>query len=157
MKRIYTSLVLLLILLSVAVAQSQDYKMNHVFVELGGNGKVASFNYERFLYKNDVSLRVGYGMATQEYATLLASLNYYLKTKSECRFWQVGLGGTFSNADLTDVVGNQPQQASYKYILPTVGHKWNTENRFTFQVTLSPFVGEGYVFPWGGLSFGKQF
>lgn len=135
----------------------QEYKMNHASLELAGVGKNASLNYERFLFKNDLSISLGYGLIALNDATINASLNYYFKSKSEGRFWQVGLGGTYSNEDLTDVVGNQRPEPYYLYLVPKLGHRWKTKKNYTFQLSLTPFIRKDEVFPWGGISFGKQF
>lgn len=138
-------------------AHAQVDTKNHIFLELAGSGKIASVNYERFLYKNDVALRVGYSYVGDQSSALIGSLNYYFKTKSPSRFWQAGLGVTFSNADLTDVVGNMKPQPSYFYLVPTFGHKWTYSRNYTFQANVSPFINDEGLFPWGGISIGKQF
>jgi hypothetical protein len=150
-------LVTFLFLLGLSHSKAQKLARNHVFIEVGGAAGLASINYERFVYEEQFSLRFGYGLASKGYAALHGSVNYYLKTKSKNRFWQLGLGTTFSNTNLQNVTGNREFEPNYVYIVPIVGHKWRSARDCTFQLNFSPFVREDQVLPWGGITIGKQF
>lgn len=157
MKAVSLVLVPFLFLLGFSSSKAQKSPKNHIFVEVGGATAFVSTNYERFIYQEKLSLRFGYGFLPERNAALHGSANYYFPTKSKSRFWQIGLGTTFSNTKLHDFVGNQEFEPSYLYFIPSIGHRWRSKKNYTLQLSINTFVRENEMVPWGGLGIGKQF
>lgn len=139
------------------VASAQDYKKNHVFLELGGTSFAGSVNYERYFFKEDISIRAGLGRMNGRFTTLLG-MNCYPKAKNGKGRWHFGVnsvvgvsprtGGVFQPWELNDLT---------LFPQPSIGRRWVSKEQVTFQITLMPQIGCCFILPYAGVSFGKQF
>ncbi len=121
------------------------------FIEYGGNGLIASINYDaRFLKTQDgFGYRIGLGAVLTDVfraragLTIPIGLNYLAGKKSH--FFESGLGLTI-DVDAGEVI-----------FVPSIGYRYQPlHNGFTFRIFASPLIRHSSIF-WAGLSFGYKF
>ncbi|MES2829840.1 MAG: hypothetical protein V4687_16905 [Bacteroidota bacterium] len=149
-------------------AFGQDiFKKNEIFLELGGNGLLGSVNYSRQLTnKPALELRVGlgaYGSDPKTYVTVPVALNYIINVGGKHGFLNVGIGGTYTKADvrlgiLIDYAeGYEKTRSQPVNMVANVGYRYYTSGDFSFRVNFTPVINRHGLLPLLGLSVGKRF
>ncbi len=163
-----------LFLPSVARAQAPDsggatMPNQTVYVEIGGNAGIVSFNYDRKL-NDSFTVRVGAGRSTSltafagdqlpQYARLYPlMLNYLLHDRGSPDWFELGLGAVVGY-NWQD--GNASTRSEVLSATGTFGYR-RMSHHFVFRMGFMPHYAIRGVFPhdgWGyrlGLSFGVAF
>jgi hypothetical protein len=146
-------------------AFSQDLiKKNEVFLELGGNGLFMSINFARQLTKSPgLELRGGLGVYGSEttYLTIPLSLNYNLRLGGSHSFLSMGVGGTYTKANvrlatLERIEGYENRNTPINFV-PSLAYRYITSKDFVWKVGLFPVLISYGFLPSFGLSTGKRF
>jgi len=129
------------------------FKQNDIYLEVGGNGIVASLNYERQLSKQPgLGFRTGVGIVPMVGVSVPAGINYLIKTKNENSFIETAFGVTYLISD--EKKSDKIEQINF---VPSVGYRRHTKKNNLFRVNFTPIFNNSFVFPVVGLSFGKRF
>jgi hypothetical protein len=140
------------VLSTAVVAQNRSPK-NDLYLELGGNGIVASVNYERQLTKEPGwGIRLGAGMVPMIGASFPAGLQYLLKTKNERCFFDLGMGITYVLKGFKS--SSEMEQLNY---IPSFGYRRYSKKNTLFRISFTPIINRSFIYPSVGLSFGKRF
>jgi hypothetical protein len=152
---------------------------NAVMVELGGNGILYSFSYERkFFSKNQNHLlgRIGYGIipAIEPISFVFAEVNYLNGDDKE--FLETGIGFTYDfherNLHYHPSDGSHRDYKYYQYFfIYRLGYRYQSKKGFMFRAAATPiFIFEPSLiddrverfkrlkfYPWLGLTCGYSF
>lgn len=141
-----------------------EFARNSIFVELGGNGILYSFNYDR-KFTNHVSGRIGGMFATlkdensdERIGLLLVPtmVNYLIGSGSSRIELGLGLLWGYANGELDDV--GSFSGFGLGGATSTIGYRLQpVDGGFNFRVALTPFVTSDGFQLWGGLGFGFGF
>lgn len=145
-----------------------DFAYNKaVYLELGGNGLIYSFNYDMRLQRgrqDGVGFKIGLGglggqvssngdTGRAGYLAIPATFNYLLGKRRHAL--EMGFGATFFHASAGTDFGNDVVSGSALLPHANLGYRYQALNDgFTFRLTLTPFIG---VAPFAGISFGFNF
>ena len=160
MKKLFLLASILLISIS-SIAQKTN---NAVYLQIGGNGMLGSFNYERSLMKK-IPLRahVGIGIygSREQNMTIPIGVNYLLKLGQKGNFIDVGLGCTYTKADvqlyiIVDRRGNYINDHFFNFV-PSISYRKQTPHKFLFKAGITPIINQYGVIPFVGFTFGKLF
>ena len=146
------------------INREDEFRQNEVFIELGGNGLLASLNYERqFFKKPGIGFRVGAGVyGTDPHLTIPVGINYLFRFFQSRSFIDVGLGVTYTdyNVQLYTVEKPEPgvvQKEQSFYLIPSVGLKACTSKNFAWRLYITPVLSHSDLLPYIGFGFGKRF
>jgi hypothetical protein len=140
-------------------------KQNSVYLELGGNALFASVNYERQIFKKSgLGFHIGTGIygVKPSYSTIPFGVNYLFRISNSNRYLDLGIGVTYSKADVMLYVHIKPTDLNYvntnywNYV-PSVGFKWMTSKNFMFRFSVAPVINQYDLIPFVGLAAGKCF
>jgi hypothetical protein len=149
---------------------SQDAPKNAVFFELGGNGILYSFNYER-QFNNQLLGRIGISYFSND---LQIPLTFGKLFGEEKHHFEVSSGITYQNQLMNDnydygyyYTDWEPVRKNVMFLTGFVGYRFQKpEGHFLFRAGLTPLfeiydsvnkASPGVLFIWGGLSFGHRF
>ncbi|MBK8427283.1 MAG: hypothetical protein IPL27_15460 [Lewinellaceae bacterium] len=149
---------------TLSFAQS-PFKKNAIFGELGGNGLLASINYERQLSsKPGFGVRLGMGFygVKPTHLTVPAGVNYLIPLKKNNSFLDLGFGLTFSSANVRLVLasddGAQNKEKNiHVNVIPGIGFRRHTSKNMMWRFGLTPIINDNGVIPFLGFALGKQF
>ena len=149
---------------TLSFAQS-PFKKNTIFGELGGNGLLASINYERQLSsKPGFGVRLGMGFygVKPTHLTVPAGVNYLIPLKKNNSFLDLGFGLTFSSANVRLVLasddGAQNKEKNiHVNVIPGIGFRRHTSKNMMWRFGLTPIINDNGVIPFLGFALGKQF
>ena len=160
----------LFVLLLFIACHSMAQKSKSVFLEIGGNGGLASVNFDSRLNKTEKHLgyRVGFGFIPPSYNffdseptiwTIPVGLNYLIGGRRH--YFETGLGLTyyFFKGTTSDIWGiYENDKGSGFLFIPSAGYRYApTGKAFQGRLFVSPvFNTEGSSFFWG-LSGGYKF
>lgn len=146
---------------------TREAPQNVVFIEIFGQGGLATFNYDRRFTKSSdgPGFRIGAGyvnVGNFEGYTIPVSLNYLIGKDS--KYFEIGMGLTYGRIGLIDAYDNEPRIASTMF----VGFRFQPpDGGFNLRAGLSPFFGnikkegeenEVFFIPYyAGISFGYSF
>jgi hypothetical protein len=149
-----------------AAAQGQEREgktsanASQVYLEVGGAGVIYSLNYDgRFgKIENGFGFRIGIGGASYEgdgYIAIPAQVNYLLGNKGQ--YLELGAGITY--ASITDLFDTDSGNSSEVLGSFTIGFRKQPFGKkgLTWRIAFTPFIGDGYIQPWGGASVGFRF
>jgi hypothetical protein len=139
-------------------SQSAWSPTSAIFLELAGNGGIASLNYDRrFSGKhNGIGGRIGIGIGEGRLGhifpelvpTIPLAINYL--TGEGAHHLELGAGITIATSELN----RDPKSV---FFVPSVGYRLQSPvRRFSFRAFVSPFIASK-VNVSGGLSFGTSF
>lgn len=140
-----------------------------VFLELGGDGLLYSFNYDMRLKRGQqdgLGFKVGIGglggnvtsngdSGRAGYLAVPATLNFLLGKKKHA--FEMGFGATFLSVSASGEVNDDfaAVQGSALYPHANFGYRFQAlGDGFTFRLTATPLIGIGM---YGGISFGYNF
>jgi hypothetical protein len=165
----------LILFTSIHPAQAQVTAPNGIYLEVGGNGLLYTFNYDRFM-SNDISLRAGIeyiglaaagGDVSVSISMLLipVTFNYFIASHSDGKVGSsklelgagvliVNLSGTASGS-----AGNVFSNSGFGIGgTATIGYRYQpSDGGFIFRIGFTPLFGPAGFLPFGGLSFGYGF
>jgi len=140
-------------------------KSNTVYFELGGNALFTSLNYERQLLKNTrLNFHIGtgiYGM-NPAYLTIPFGVNYLFKSNYPTSYIDLGVGATYSKADvkLYEIVDNKNpnyKNTNYWNGVLSIGYRKLTKRNLMYRISFTPVINHNDFFPFFGFSIGKSF
>jgi len=131
---------------------------NSIYAELGGNGILASINYERVLLNENkfyLTGRIGCGpgILGSVFTPVLANGCFQLSNKL---YAEAGIGALLAHKT-TAAWGDYDSENQYKCIaIPTgsVGIRYQGNSGFLFRAGITPLLG---IVPWPGISLGYSF
>lgn len=140
-----------------------------IYLELGGNGLLYSFNYDMRLNRgrqDGIGFKIGVGgisvRANGEnesggvgYLAIPATCNYLIGKRRHAL--EMGVGATLFHLSASGTSNNNFVSGSGTALLPhaNFGYRYQALNDgFTFRLALTPFIGAG---PFAGISFGFNF
>jgi hypothetical protein len=148
-------------------ASAQDFsKKNEIFLELAGNGLLGSLNYARQLTKNPgLELRAGLGAYGSEktFITIPVSLNYSIGLDGQHTFLTIGMGATYTKADvrigriIDYEEGYQDTHSAPVNLVPSLAYRYYTSKDFLWKIAFTPVINKHGFLPSLGLSAGKRF
>lgn len=139
-------------ILSNALPGQNLFKKNDIYLELGGNGILASINYERQLTNNPgIGIRLGVGFIPLA-VNIPLSINYLIKINKETSFIDAGMGVTY----LIAKKGN-PRNLTQLNFVPSFGYRHHTKKNGMLRINFTPLVNKDFTYPSIGISFGKRF
>ena len=149
---------------TLSFAQS-PFKKNTIFGELGGNGLLASINYERQLSsKPGVGVRLGMGFygVKPTHLTVTVGVNYLIPLKKNNSFLDLGFGLTFSSANVRLVLASDDGALNMEKnirvnVIPGIGFRRHTSKNMMCRFGLTPIINDNGVIPFLGFDLGKQF
>ena len=138
---------------------------NVIYFQLGGNGLFTSINYERQITRSPrFGTHVGAGIygAMPSYLTIPFGVNYLFKFKNTMSSIDLGLGLTYTKADVSLYVlvdRRPPVLPNDKYInvVPSIGYRKQTRKNIMYRFSLTPIINQYGPLPFLGVSFGKSF
>ena len=147
-----------------AEGQSKS-KPNILYVELGGNGLLTSINYERQLLKTRrLNFHIGTGIYGNEttYLTIPFGINYLIDLDDSESYVDIGLGATYSKADVTLYTSVKRSNLNYTNthywaFIPNVGYRKYTKRNMMYRFSLTPVINQYGFLPYVGISVGKRF
>lgn len=140
---------------------------NQVYIQLAGQGLLASINYERKIIKTlPLYCNAGIGMyGNEKFITVPLGLKYIMQTKKEKQnYFSIGFGGTYSKAKVylyatmpKYVNGVEPKNTMWN-ILPSIGYRGINKKNIVYSLDLL-LLYNAYrkSMPYLGLSVGKAF
>lgn len=155
----YIITLLFVILLNLLHAKSNH---NSIYTEIGGNGILASINYERYLIKHKFLLHGGIGVsgALNPQVTLPFGIKYN-KTFGNRNHIEIGIGATTSETDIklfVTVDRSSPFIPKWRlYPIPSLSYKYTSFSGYLFRASFCPVISRYGLIPWIGFSFGKSF
>lgn len=146
-------LVLLIFVITTISFSQENYsekKKNSIFFEAGGNGIVASLNYEHNIFKN-VGLRIGFGSALIEGRIYPAMINFY---KGDENLFEFGVGVVYY--EKTEGWFSSDESLC---ISSTIGYKKYPFEGLLFRASFTPLyvIKSDRFIPFVGISFGFVF
>ncbi|MFD2162501.1 hypothetical protein ACFSJU_08855 [Paradesertivirga mongoliensis] len=151
------------IALNTNVFGQDAFKKNEVFLELGGNGLLASLNYGRQLTnKPGLGFRAGVGTyGTGTFLTIPVGVNYLVRLIKDHTFLDVGFGVTYTKADFRVGIidyteGTEPGHQSLNYI-PGIGLRTYTSKNFIWRLNIVAIKNQHGFMGYPGIGFGKKF
>lgn len=148
-------------------ALGQDFsKKNEIFLELGGNGLLGSVNYARQLTnKPGLEIRAGLGAYGSEktFITIPVSLNYNIGLGGKHSFLTVGMGATYTKADvrigriIDYEEGYEDTHSKPVNLVPSLVYRYYTTKDYLWKVGFNPVINKHGFLPSFGLSAGKRF
>ena len=154
-----------LVLSSITVAQTHDSrnKQNQLYLELGGNAVLYSFNYERILPDN-FTLRAGIsylpGLIIVEGTFFLIPVSGSYLIGSESSKLEIGLGATLFTGTDVEIFGYDGTAETLIFLTGIVGYRYISQGGFVFRVAFTPYYhsdADPEFIPSAGLSFGFLF
>lgn len=145
-----------------------DYVKNHIFFELGGNGFLYSFNFERMVTKNFV-LRAGFGywfgvnagLGTPSGTFYSVPITTSYLIGEEHSKLELGLGAAFFSAEDATIFFVNLGDQSNLVVTTIIGYRGSSrDGGFVFRIAFTPFYQFGSDFkfyPYAGVSFGHSF
>ncbi len=163
MKKI-TTLLIFAIYSTLSFAQT-TFKKNTVFGELGGNGLLASINYERQLTSAPgFGVRLGFGFygVQPTHLTIPIGVNYLIPLKKNNSFVDIGLGLTFTSANVRLVLSSDngtlnEESTTHVNVIPGIGFRRHTSKNMMWRIALTPVINNNGLIPLLGFALGKQF
>lgn len=152
------------IVISLLIATSVSAQRNVAYFELGGNGIIPSFNYERQLSERLYG-RVGFSFVVGEEADGDTDQTYifplmvnYLTHPAGNHHFEAGAGATWITGDSQDLYDNDDDEELSNLVgTLTIGYRYQKPARgFVFRAGFTPVFDTGGVLPWGGVSFGYR-
>ncbi|MBK8775699.1 MAG: hypothetical protein IPM10_12980 [Chitinophagaceae bacterium] len=148
-----------------AYGQRKKNYTNATYLEIGGNGLMASVHYERQLFKSTkIYGHIGVGIygAKQLRPTIPFGVNYLLPIDKSKSFIDFGAGVTYTKADvklyiIVDRINNNPVQYSYFNFIPHIGFRHHSSKNFMYKLSITPVFNHYDGIPFIGFSFGKIF
>lgn len=145
-----------------------DVATQSVFVELGGCGLIATFNYDVRLSGNQpdgIGIRAGLGgLAIGDFTAFTAPVNLNYLLGKNGKYFEVGAGVTYSSIGF---FGEDDEEFSEVLGNLVFGYRSQpVDGGFTFRASLTPLFGtiddgsgsDFYFIPYfGGISFGYAF
>jgi hypothetical protein len=130
-----------------------EFKKNSTYFEVGGNGIVLSFNYERQLTKDPgFGFRLGAGIVPLVGLSIPSGINYLIKANKENSFMEVGFGITYLITD------EKPLDNVEKInFVPSIGYRRHSSRKRFFRINFTPIINNSVVIPLVGISFGRVF
>jgi len=155
------SLLIIIAAFSTYSFSQTTFTKNSIYLEAGGNGLFGSVNYERQLTKEPglgVRLGVGFYVENAFYLTIPVGINYLFELKNGKSFIDAGLGVTFTRIN-GELFGDSkdPNGDNFGNFIPSIGYRRHTAKNVMWRISLSPIINNYGVYPWLGLSIGKQF
>lgn len=138
-------------------AEAQERTRNLLFVELGGNGLLYTFNYDR-TFTQRMTARIGLGTWKEDKnpevtgtdgreAALLLLMNYL-----------IGCGANRLEVGAGPVYFYDEADGDHAGVTATLGYRYQPLSRgFSVRVGATPVWSDGEFWPWGGLSVGYGF
>lgn len=161
MKKI-TILLIFTICSTLSFAQT-TFKKNTIFGELGGNGLLASINYERQLTSTPgFGVRLGFGFygVQPTHLTVPVGINYLVPLKKNNSFLDIGLGLTFTSANVRLVLASDNgtvDNTTQVNVIPSIGFRRHTSKNIMWRIALTPVINNNGLIPLLGFALGKQF
>ena len=158
-------LIIIFSLFSTLLFGQENFKKNNLFLEIGGNGLFTSINYERQLTKNPglgLRLGIGYYKRNPFNLTIPMGVDYLLNIYKNKTFLDLGLGITYTKADvklyvMVDYKDPNYVNENYLNIIPSLGFRFHTEKNIMWRISLTPVINHIGFIPFLGLSIGKLF
>lgn len=165
MKRICLTYIILSVVIN-AFAQNPPQK-NSVYFELGGNGLLASINYERQVTGANapwIGVYAGAGIygSNPTYLTIPFGINYLAKLTNSESYIDIGMGATYSKAEVNLYVIVDRKDPNYinknywNYLL-RIGFRRQTKKNLMYRISFTPIWNQVGVIPFLGASIGKSF
>ncbi len=160
-----TTRLLVLLSFSFLASFAQAQARNAVYLELGGNGIVPSFNYERRVTDRWFG-RVGFSVVTGETegdpdtdtSYIVPVTASWISHPAGNHHFEVGGGLTFAGGDrqdLFDIGDEEDEDLSTVFATGIAGYRYQRpQGGFQFRAGFVPVIGGGDFLPWGGISFG---
>ncbi len=147
------------------VSAQKKVNLNTIYFELGGNGLFTSVNYERQLLKNTrVNFHLGIGIYGLQpgYLTIPFGIKYLFKLKKSNSYITLGLGITYSKADVSlyaivDHVNQNYRNTNYLNYIPNLAYRKITKTNLMYSLSVTPVINHNGFFPFAGFSIGKNF
>jgi hypothetical protein len=155
-----TALGVLAALLFTSSAFAQTAR-NAIYGELGGNGLVLSFNYER-RFTETFAWRAGFAYIGTEDSdgdddwaiTAPLMINYISRPQANHHF-ETGLGIVVIAGEGSDFWSDVDEEFSGAAGTATIGYRYQKpEGGFVFRAGLTPIFDLENIGPWAGVSFG---
>jgi hypothetical protein len=143
-----------------AQTSTANFKQNHLYLELGGNGLIYSINYERLLSEN-FTLRGGFGITPGiifvegTFIHIPVTASYLIGSKTSKL--ELGLGATYFAGEDTELFGLDAGDQSLIILTGIVGYRYTSPSGFVLRVLFTPLYNseeDSYFYPSFGLSFG---
>lgn len=147
---------------AIAVCQSAQ-KKNAMFIELGGNGLFTSINFDhQFSKKLGWGMRAGIGFYSLNpfELTIPVGINYLFEIKENVSFMEIGVGITYTKADVELYVLVENKDPNYKNTkffnyIPSISYRRHVKNSFLWKLGLTPVINKNGFIPFFGFSIGK--
>ncbi|MBK6936777.1 MAG: hypothetical protein IPH18_07705 [Chitinophagaceae bacterium] len=154
-------LFLILICCITVMNAQQPFKRNTLFIELGGNGLMASVNYEREIIKGTgIRFQAGTGFYGSD-LTVPVGLNYLINMGKSKSWLELGTGATYTKADvhLYAIADYRKLHINKQYwnLIPSIGVRSVTKENFVYRIRFTPVINHIGFIPFIGFSFGKCF
>jgi hypothetical protein len=157
----YYTITLLALFLAVTSYAQEPTKRNFIYLEAGGNGLLASVNYERQLTKEPgIGFRIGTGFYSEEafYLTIPVGINYLFQLKDKNSFIEAGLGLTLARVDANLFTKSKNSNADHlTNFIPSFGYRKHINERTFWRISATPIINKFGIVPWIGLAIGKAF
>lgn len=158
-------LLLLIVLFPLFLNSQSNFKRNSIYVEVGGNGLLTSFNYDKQLTKKPgLGFRIGAGFYSPKpfQLTIPVGINYLYKLKNDNSYMEFGLGATWTKADVELYIIAEHRDVNYKNthylnVLPSMGYRRHTKKSFMWRLSLTPIINQYGFIPFLGIAAGKLF
>jgi hypothetical protein len=154
----FTLLLLFLLVLKMAVGQTEGTKRKSIFLELAGSGGMGSINYERAFYKTpsaEFTWRVGLSLAPIDKNNgtgIVFPLMVHSNIGKRAHKLELGLGQGIT----ITTKGN-----FFALTTASLGYRYQHENkRWFYRVTYTPLISYLFDFQiqhWAGISLGYTF
>lgn len=136
---------------------------NVAYFELGGNGIIPTFNYERQLSERLFG-RVGFSFVFGESSAGDDDLTFvfpvavnYLTHPAGNHHFEAGAGLTLITGDAQDLWEENDEEISNLVVTSNLGYRFQKPGRgFVFRAGLTPILHDGELAPWAGLSAGYR-
>ena len=157
-------LVFFLLLFTTTGFSQTDLKRSTVYFEAGGNGLIASLNYEILVTRQrNFGFRAGIGYAPidEGYIIVPFGIDYLFKLGRQGNFLDAGFGATWSrNREHSswgyggDVYETDAPMMSY---IPSLGFRRHTSKNWMWRISGAGVFNRDGASPWLGFSIGKRF
>lgn len=160
MKKLLSTLSLLIIFSTLSNAQEVSSKRNFSYVELGGTGLFFSVNYERQISKEPgFSWRFGIGGYSDGdfYATYSTGFAYLFSLNDEeSSFIEFGANYTIARK-YVGLTGEERNPDIFENIIPGVSYRKHFENDTMLKAGVNAIANRYGISPWLNIGFGKRF
>jgi hypothetical protein len=161
MRKLY--LLLIFLLPATATWSQTDQKRGTVFFEAGGNGLIASLNYEFLITRQrNFGFRAGIGYApiNEGYIIVPFGVDYLFKLGTPGSFLDAGFGATWTKNQerfyygYDDYYETDSPMMSY---IPSLGFRRHTSKNWMWRISGAGVFNRDGASPWLGFSIGKRF